>query len=401
MKRCLTVLLLLCFAGPLYSVEDPPAENKRQTITIKPVKQEELLKPYRKPPKVIWNYIFSFLSTKSKYQMSQTCSFFYGISHNDQVWRETVEFKPEQLAKLDPTTFPLCNINILKSKLTKESEDIRSILHLKNLRILDLKGVPELDNSFLDTISKTLTNIIELKVRGEKLKGSALGFMNSGLKSLHFQSAQLTNQDSSHFKRFTNLTDLSLWKTQGIMFNELATLTQLTTLDLPRVDMGDGNLSFFSKLIKLKDVRLASNKITDVGLDKLTHLNGLKVLHLGYNNVTEEGLKRILPFFPVLEELSIVSIPLISENPIDFSKFLHLTTLNLSETNATAKHMNFSPRLAQLDLYYVPFDREKYEMLKYVTTLTQLSLSKKNLTEEKIADELSKNFVWLKNLALI
>ncbi len=339
-------------------------------------------------PEEIWIKIISFLNTQDKYSLSQTCRFFNRLSKDHSLWKDLFKLENKHLTKLKETPFPLFKVEVLNKPTPITLVSLQKISYLRNLQALHLKSLEELDLETLGSITSSLTCLTDLRVRSPQLDNAALLFIssNNNLRILHFQSAKLSENSSSIFQKLTALQDLSLWKTQGIPFGALTYLTNLTSLDIPRVNMVDGDLEFCSHLTKLTDLRLAGNNVSDLSFVHLTCLKKLKILHLGSTHISEEGLKQALPSFPDLEELSLINISLKNaENPIDFLMFINLVILDLSSAHVTNSHLKTLGRLKQLDLYDVPLDNNSLEIIKGLTTLSYLSLSR-GVNEDAVQD---------------
>lgn len=381
MNLRLTFLFLLSLFFSSFDVLALEDHLEEKPVVLKKIKHKEADENnlYKTLPDEIWIKIISFLNTQDKYSFSQSCRLFNILSNDRLLWKDFIKLEEKHLAKLEKTSFPLLKVEVINKPTLVNSSSLQNISYLISLRALNLKELQELDLETLENITSSLTCLTDLRVHSPQLDNDALALIssNKNLKALHFQSAKLSGNSSPLFQQFTFLQTLSLWKTQGVPFDALSYLTNLTSLDIPRINIGDNDLGFCSHLTKLTTLRLAGNNISDASFVHLTCLKKLKILHLGSTHISEEGLKQALPSFPDLEELSLINIPLKNAgNPIDFLRFTNLIILDLSNTQITKSHLKTLGRLKQLHLYDVALDEDSLSIIKGLTNLSYLSLSR-------------------------
>ncbi len=331
-------------------------------------------------PKDIWiDEIIFFLSSKEKYALSQMCSFFSTLCNDSILWKDPIHLRYEHLAKIKKTSFPLRNIVTVNEPMPIEIDALQNITYLTELRALDLKQWTGVNVTVLGNILEACPLLGTLKVRGEGLNDEALTLISTrnNLRTLYFQNATLSAQSSVAFGNLTSLTDLSLWKTKGVPFRALSSLTNLHALDIPKIGLSDNDLDFCTNLTKLVDFRLAGNPISDKGLSHLAPLTNLNVLHLGYTQITERGLKATLLFFPDLKELSLVKLSFNNqEDPLNFSQLTSLKTLDLSMAQVSPTHISSLTGIKDLRFYDVELTEKHLESFKSLTDLTTLTVSR-------------------------
>ncbi|GMH37842.1 hypothetical protein BSKO_05726 [Bryopsis sp. KO-2023] len=94
---------------------------------------------------------------------------------------------------------------------------------------------------------------------------------------------------------YVNVTTLRLAKLPKKQAHHLATLANLTTLQLNRTDTGDQSICELSTLTNLTNLGLASSRVGDVGVKSIgEHISKLKVLNLRGSRITGKGIDPLL-----------------------------------------------------------------------------------------------------------
>lgn len=158
-------------------------------------------------------------------------------------------------------------------------------------------------------------------------------------------------------------------------------------------------LSELRSLTKLESVYLRSTRLSD--LEPLRGLRNLKVLWLGSNRFTDDGL-RPLEGFKSLEKLDLVRNPISDAGLQHIRPLTKLNQLALDKTqitNAGLKSLQGLKQLTSLSLSHTAITDEGLEHLGHLNSLSGLSLSDTSVTDAGL--QKLKGLKQLKNLVIL
>lgn len=151
------------------------------------------------------------------------------------------------------------------------------------------------------------------------------------LKKLRISKTQVTGEGLTHLAKLTQLEELDLSECSQLEDDGLARLsgmTQLTRLNLWRVQIGDAGVAHLAGLTNLQWLNLDNTMLTNAGLKALTGMNRLTFLHLGSTAVSDAGLQQ-LESLTALKDLKVTRTPVTAEGVAALKKKLPHTEIQL------------------------------------------------------------------------
>jgi len=210
----------------------------------------------------------------------------------------------------------------------------------------------------------------------------------------------LTDDDLNSLKRFKNLKSLSLEKRYEISkmgWSYIADLKNLECLELYIPTSLYENLSFLvPSLINFKCLKLTLYNAKDDHLLSLEKLQNLEYLSLDGYNISDQGLKRLLPHLVKLKHLDLPYSGAVLQDISSIACLTKLEHLNLRNCHSNLMSQDFLSKLTNLRSLnlsgYSYFDYQHLTQLKSLKHLRQLDLmgcSVSNNALEFIANHLS------------
>jgi internalin A len=122
----------------------------------------------------------------------------------------------------------------------------------------------------------------------------------TNLTHLSLSRTQVTDAGLEHLEGLTNLISLDLSDTQvtDAGLEHLKGLTSLTVLGLSQTQITDAGLEYLEGLTNLTQLALSQTQITDAGLEHLEGLINLTLLYLNRTQVTTQGVERLRQALP-------------------------------------------------------------------------------------------------------
>jgi hypothetical protein len=133
---------------------------------------------------------------------------------------------------------------------------------------------------------------------------------------------------------------------------QLASMPQLTEVDLPRAAASDGGLAALAELPLLASIVLGDTTITDDGLAKLADRKALRQLNLNDSRVTDRGLEQ-LSALPQLELLRLGHSQVTDEGLAAVGQISTLRYLILQNARITGRGFKYLHGLKQLESLYL------------------------------------------------
>ena len=217
--------------------------------------------------------------------------------------------------RLGPDYFHgVTNVNLLGADRDKVDGDLLArICRLRPLKTLVLCESNKVADGDLGNLRR-LPNLEELWLRGPKIQGSALKYINKfrKLKTLYIIGIHLADEDLAHLSGLSSLRELALIGGEAITdegLAHLATLTGLESLKIEKASLSGIGLVhlgclpnlcslaiFVSPIVTLqplgrmrsiKELALAWTMLSDDALAPVAGLENLERLDLGFNRLTD------------------------------------------------------------------------------------------------------------------
>lgn len=241
-----------------------------------------------------------------------------------------------------------------------EEHDLRAIAQLSRLQKLNLS------NCYADALTPALGNLTNLKTLNlyefflRRDVASSVFMRLPSLQDLKISKAMLYEIGYATGLTRLDLGDCSLKK----LPKEMASLTQLTELDLRFNRLKYPALLIIAKLSKLHTLSLAANCLDSLPTE-MSQLTELKQLDLFNNNLSSSDIAALPVLFPYLETLALsmqnrnLAFTKAKEEltalPIEMGTFKHLRELDLSfndgiVNDSVARVCTMLPSLLKLDL---------------------------------------------------
>lgn len=244
--------------------------------------------------------------------------------------------------------------------------DLAEIEQLPNLSTFTLKGRPITDEGLSHV--KSLPRLTALDLSGTLVTDRCLDYLadQKELDVLVLTGTKITNEGMKSLGKLTSLS--SLWLDGTSVTDE--GLVHLKNLNLERLEapqITDRGMPHIAHMTKL--TRLELPNVSDDGLKDLKDLKNLDILVLG-SNVTDEGLKHLLPLRGILNILSLDRTKITNDGLLQFKDFSRLEYLLLKETSITdagLAHLKSMPKLRRIDLEGTAVTEDAVE--KYRKTL--------------------------------
>ena len=163
-----------------------------------------------------------------------------------------------------------------QSKVEVSDTGLRHLDRLRDIRVLDLRGITVCDAraKARRKIDPTQNAFAERSV--DRRHRSSISQGADGIERLELAGTDITDAGLEHVK----------------------TLTKLQWLDLDRTAVGDRGLGNLRALTSVMILSLNDTKVTDVGLESLKGLSRLRELQLRRSRVTRDGVKRLRQALP-------------------------------------------------------------------------------------------------------
>ncbi len=181
---------------------------------------------------------------------------------------------------------------------------------LTNLKTLDIRGNMEASDMTLEIVG-LLPNLTSFMHRSTTVGDYGIECLaeTKSLKSLLMQDFAITNESGPYLKKIGTLTDLEVFRCQGVSSPGVVALkgmplTRLKLRDLPAVD--DQAMAVFEDLPQLKKLYLHElSSVSDAGLKNLASLKDLEVLDIWSVPQMTDATVDVIATLPKLKELTI------------------------------------------------------------------------------------------------
>ena len=314
--------------------------------------------------------------------------------------------KPKDVVQLQQE--PKLGTVFLNEKL--QDEDLRLLKAVKmqgiviNSPLITDTGIGHLKNHpTLERVQiwQSKTSDASLKIIGEMPQLTAVrfeepAFSNDGLRELISQLAKhgrvrnlsllktsITNEGLEKIDELKSLEQLFLNSNRGIsseVFSKIATLTNLTRLEMNGVALTEADLPQLSQLTKLETLGLSNTtqdslsnrglahlcrvkslksltivgaQIDDEGVKHLTRLDQLERLGISETNVTDQGIEMIADKLPNLTRLVLSGTKVTDAGMVSVAKLTKLEWLWLAETKVGGEGLSHLDGLKALRLVQI------------------------------------------------
>lgn len=218
---------------------------------------------------------------------------------------------------------------------------------------------------------------------------------------------KVNDNDLKNIWVLKNLKMLSLANNEitDITLKNISTLKKLQILALNKTKITDNGVNYINKLDKIEFLFLDNTNISDTGLCGLNTSNfkvltlsdinitnkGLKCLessflleklNLGFNKISDEGLKHIKGLIN-LDGLILVSTDIQFNLEVDFKNLLALNLAGTKINNESVKNINKQSRLKNLNIAYSGVNNDFIHSLK-LDNLELFILRDTNINDECI-----------------
>lgn len=257
--------------------------------------------------------------------------------------------------------------------------------------------------SFKGVKGEGIKYLVDSKIKCVAMQGAKLdpiGYENlariKSLEELQLYGSNITDRDLEHFRHHPNIRLLVLGRCEGISDKALeavATIPNLTSVDLTNSTITDDGLKALSQCTSLNSISLEATRISDEGLKNLTSWPALRGINLTQCAVSGESLRLIMKRWPglafleiggngklkpsdleclrnsQLTELDIVGIPISDKELQVISTIKPLNSIHISKStlsNDGLKYLYPLKNLWSISILGTKFPKEKIEQLKKV-----------------------------------
>ncbi|MBY0549310.1 MAG: hypothetical protein K2W95_18690 [Candidatus Obscuribacterales bacterium] len=302
----------------------------------------------------------------------------------------------------------LQQLESITTKLQKDCTDshLLRLAQLHALKSLDVEAPSHFENGNLVASTKLTgsglaalsaqNTLTKLTVRGLALSEpllTAVSNINS-LRSLEItvEEVALTPALAKHLNKLKNLEELAVaWPENGMIavLKECPGLTKLTSLQLRKQNLKDGDLSILSNYPAVTRLDLSENNLTDDCLRVLSTMTHLSELQLSGNKAITAKTFGALANLPSLKSLFLNNTA-ITDDAMRAIKLntSALTLLDLSQTSVGKQALSAIttlPKLKRLALSGTPITDASINSLRS-RTLEELKLDSTEITEHGMRD---------------
>ncbi len=204
------------------------------------------------------------------------------------------------------------------------------------------------------------------------------------------RNLQLNDADLQSLRHFPALRQLELAspRVTDAGLRELRELKDLRTLQLSGTGITDAGLKELRALTNLKVLQLAGTKITDAGMKEVHELKNLTLLHLSGTHITDDGLRELR------DHQALTALHLNDTNVTDaglkevaaLTSLQHLELANTRVTDVGIQELRELRSLLTLDLQGTAITDAALHKLKGFPRLRYLTLSRTAVTDEGLKE---------------
>jgi len=230
--------------------------------------------------------------------------------------------------------------------------DMQLIAQLSDLESIRLKSA-FLDDDFVKVLSG-LTQLKSVDFESSNITDRSLEILKEfpDIETLSLrQNVKLSDNAVALFAEFPNL------KTLNILYNnhlspasllKLGKLSSLRVLDVRGCQVGDDTLYFISKLEHLEEIRIRSNQVTNEGIEDIVNCKKLKLLELQDTSI-EAGCAVFFNEMENLRNLRIFRAPQFNAKAVsELGVLTNLETLELRGLNSSNESLQALKTLTKL-----------------------------------------------------
>jgi hypothetical protein len=201
---------------------------------------------------------------------------------------------------------------------------------------------------------------------------------------------QLNDPELRVLRHFTQLRQLELASPRitDAGLSELRELKTLRILELSGTGITDSGLGYLRELRDLKVLQLSGTQITDLGMKEIHEIKKLTLLHLTGTRITDAGLKELR------DHKMLAALHLNDTNVTDagmqelraLTSLQHLELCNTRVTDAWLRDLNQLRRLRTLDLSGTAITDTGLKEFQSFTSLRVLDLSRTGVSDKGLGE---------------
>jgi Leucine-rich repeat (LRR) protein len=208
---------------------------------------------------------------------------------------------------------------------------------LTQLGTLDLSGIAASDSDLAYLAG--LTSLTQLSVAADNLTDEGLRHLAHMTRLVYLQlnstmTGRITTSGLFYLRDIRHLESLSLWRSQVRSVDPLKTMSLLKTLRLSGAPVDDAGLAGVASLANLTFLELDNTRVGDQGFIRISSLPNLETLVLSGTAITDLGLQN-LGHMRCLHVLSLDNTQVADAGLASLAKIQSLRWLGLSKTGIT------------------------------------------------------------------
>jgi Serine/threonine protein kinase len=379
---------------------DPPQTASSPTVDVEIVQSDSGRRKFT-PPAIVVSAVIATVALllASGYWITQTEHSEEKNTKSSVMQASSVDDPSQAFNKFKMDRVDFDGLNNTRFVLTRKGE---AIINDDDLRYVERVNDPESVGinlaSFKGVKGKGIKYLVDSKIKCVTVQGAALdpiGYENlakiKALEELQLDSSNVTDRDLEHFRHHPNIRYIVLGNCKGISdraLNAVATMPNLSMLDLSNTEITDEGLKNLRDCTKLNRIILEGTKISDQGLKYLSSWPAVLTINIAQSRVSGDGLRFIVGKWPGLELLELGGSTKIKPEDLECLRNSQVKNLDIIGLPISNKEMQTIGTLKSLNSLHITkgtFSKDALKSLYPLTNLWSISiLGTRNIPKEDV-----------------